>query len=74
MEGEGTYTGTHSVGGDGVAVQVIWSNCLPQFTNQSVTWERGREKEERQTDLEPIPRKIISEQLGIEELWAKYIC
>jgi hypothetical protein len=34
---EGTYTRTHGVSGDRVAVQVIRNNCLPQFTNQSVT-------------------------------------
>ena len=31
----------------------------------------GREGEE--TDFEPITRKIISEQLGIDKLWTKHV-
>ena len=72
---EGTYTGIRSVSGDGIAVQVIWNDCLREFTNQSITQYLGAgEGEKGKTDLKPTPRKIISEQLGIDELWAKYIC
>lgn len=55
---QGTYTGIRSVSKNGITVQVIRNDYLLKFVGQRIL---AREKKERQTDLEPIPRKILSE-------------
>lgn len=55
---QGTFTGIRSVSKDGITVQVIRNDYLLKFVGQRIL---AREKKERQTDLEPIPRKILSE-------------